>query len=267
VQITVEPGGAVAVLGNRGSFLLSDVAGIPSIVGTASAAGTAVSSVGAPIEIFSLYGYDIGPPVPLTAQIADGIVASSLGGYQILFNGVPAPLLYVGANQINCVIPGELKADSAAIQIVTPQGTFQGPIMFLTGTQPEIFQIGGHALAVNQDGGLNSAEHAASPGSVVSIWATGLAAASGVGRPDGAIVSPEQVVPTAPVSISFSALTTGQSGTLQVEYAGDAPGQVWGLSQLNIWMPGVIAPGNTSIAITAHVGSAVSDAVFIYVHP
>ncbi|HLJ18330.1 MAG TPA: hypothetical protein VKV15_27815 [Bryobacteraceae bacterium] len=268
VQITVEPGGAVAVLGNHGSFLLSDAAGIPSIVGIASAAGTAVSSVGAPIEIFSLYGYDIGPSVALTAQVAGGIVASSLTGYQVLFNGVPAPLLYVGANQINCMIPSELRSNSAAIQIVTPQGAFQGPTVFLTSIQPELFQAGGYALAVNQDGSINSADHAVPPGSVVSIWGTGLASADTTGRPDGAIIAPEQVVPTAaPVSINFFAPNTGQKGILQVDYAGDAPDQVWGLSQLNVQMPGVIAPGSTSITITAQVGSAVSDAVSIYAHP
>jgi uncharacterized protein (TIGR03437 family) len=267
LRITIGASGTIAVLGTSGSFLLSDTAGIPSIVGTASAAGTAVSTAVAPVEIVSLYGYNLGPSVPLTAQVASGIVASSLSGYQVLFNGVPAPLLYVSANQINCVIPSNL-SDSAAIQIVTPQGMFQGPSLFVIINQPQIFQSGGYALAVNQDGSINSAEHPALPGSVVSIWATGLAAYAAKGRIDGAIIGPEQIVPTpSPVSMSFS-MNSRQRGLLEVDYAGDAPGQVWGVSQLNFRVPAFLAgPGNSMTITALAAGSVASDAVSIYVRP
>ncbi|HJT87305.1 MAG TPA: hypothetical protein VJ732_05600 [Bryobacteraceae bacterium] len=168
--LSLDPAGAVVVLGALGSLLLPASAGAPSVLGVANAAGQPVSGTVAPAELISLYGYDLGPSPPLAAQLTDGLVSAFLGGYQVLFNGVPAPLLYVGANQINCVVPAEVYGvDRSSLSIVTPRGTFSGPSFFIAPSQPEIFHDpNGFALAFNQDQTVNSASNPAAPGSIIS---------------------------------------------------------------------------------------------------
>ncbi len=104
-QIAVAGSGGIIVLGSRGSFLVSGAEGFPSIVGMSNFESGVISGLVSPVEILSLYGYNLGPVIPLTAQVSGGIVGSSLGGYQVLFDGLPAPLLSVGSNRIDCVVP------------------------------------------------------------------------------------------------------------------------------------------------------------------
>lgn len=129
-----------------------------------------------PAEIVSLYGYGLGPTPALGAQVTNEVVANSLNGYQVLFNGLPAPRLYVGPNQVNCIVPaGVFAQDSVAVQIVTPQGQLPGPNLVVAQSQPEVFHDSqGFALAVNQDGNINSAGNPAA----FSMPATHLARSS-----------------------------------------------------------------------------------------
>jgi len=63
-----------------------------------------------PGEIVTVFGTGLGPASPLQTAIdpTTGKVATTLGNVQVLFNGYPAPLTYVSASQINCVVPYEL---------------------------------------------------------------------------------------------------------------------------------------------------------------
>jgi uncharacterized protein (TIGR03437 family) len=272
-EIAVDARGRVAVLGSRGSFLLSSAEGAPSIVGVMNAAGDAISPTVSPVEIVSLYGYALGSVVPLPAQVSGGVVAASLNGYKVLFNGLPAPLLSVSSNQIDCIIPSSValatQPGTASIQIVTPQGTFSGPTLFLARSQPQTFhQADGFARALNEDGTVNSTSAPAAPGSIVTIWATGSSSTlASSGRADGAIVTPNQLGSTAlPVSI-FSNLESPVAAPLEVLYAGDAPNEVWGVSQINFRLPGSFNPNAVPVYVRLQVGSSISDPVSLYVHP
>ena len=253
VQILVEPSGAIAALGSQGSVLLSTSATGPSIVGIANAAGPAVSRSISPVEIVSIYGYNLGPSTPLSAQVSAGVVSHQLGGYSVLFNGMPAPLLYVGPNQIECIVPVNVVVGfSASFVLVTPQGTLNGATLSVVQDQPGIFYSGdGYASALNQDGTVNSASNPAPKGSIVSLFATGVAAPAH--NTDGLVVSPSQIVPSEPLSVSSYGLP------IEVDYSGDAPDQVWGVTQLNIRVP---YSGNFGLYI--QTASATSPAVLIY---
>jgi len=66
----------------------------------------------APGEIVSIFGAGLGPDQPVTAnfRLGDfGTWPTTMGGTQVLFDGVPAPMLYASANQINAVVPYEVK--------------------------------------------------------------------------------------------------------------------------------------------------------------
>src|ERR1039458_10632575 len=91
------------VLGGAGFLMLPNTAGGPSLTGVANSEGSVASGLIAPAELMSFYGTGLGPATPLNAQVVNGVVQSNLGGYQLLFGGVAAPLLYIGANQINAV--------------------------------------------------------------------------------------------------------------------------------------------------------------------
>jgi len=277
------PAGPV-VLGTAGFLMLSSVSGGPSVLGVANAAGSAASSVIAPEELVSFYGTGLGPATPLTVQVVNGVVQNTLGGYQLLFNGVPAPLLYIGANQINAVVPWEvLGAYSASVALVTPAGTFPLADLSTRLSEPEIFHdpVSGYALAINQDGTLNSPSHPANAGEIVSIWG------SGSGGPicpvcnvDGAIITAVDFVdnPALPVSVIATYGLAGGgfvgSWSLEVDYAGPSPDEVSGLLQVNFRLPQPLPFGigppqveYSSLNLNLQVGTATSSLVPVYVAP
>lgn len=86
----------VTSLGGTGALLTASPGEGPSLVSLSNSAGSAITNTVAPCELISLYGLNIGPPEPASAQVVNGVVGSSLGGVQVLFGGTPASLLYVG---------------------------------------------------------------------------------------------------------------------------------------------------------------------------
>jgi uncharacterized protein (TIGR03437 family) len=60
-----------------------------------------------PGEIISIFGTNFGPATGLTASIGTEQTGlpTQLGGVQVLFDGVAAPLLYASSNQINAIVP------------------------------------------------------------------------------------------------------------------------------------------------------------------
>src|SRR5262249_17812816 len=72
-----------------------------------------------PGEIVTIFGEAMGPPAALQLQLdSTGKVSTSLGNAQVLFSGYPAPLTYVSATQINCIVPYEIVGTSnPAVQV------------------------------------------------------------------------------------------------------------------------------------------------------
>ena len=184
----------------------------PSVWGVAGAAEAVVTMHVAPGEVISLYGSHLGP-------------AST-----VLVNGIPAPVLYAGANQINLVVPFAIAASSGAtIQVTTSAGTNTVAGLQVDSARPQIFPV-----IVNQDGSINSTSNPAPRGSIVTMWATG-GGAMDTGMVDGAVNQPPLGKPLAPVSVHLSRLSPSDSG--EVTYAGAAPGMIAGVLQINFRVP------------------------------
>jgi uncharacterized protein (TIGR03437 family) len=277
----LTPAGNLVLLGSAGILMLSNTAGGPSLLGgVANSAGSAVTGLVAPAEIVSLYGSGLGPAAPLDAQIVNGVVQSTLGGYQLLFGGVAAPLLYIGANQINAIVPNEVSGqDSVSVTLVTSSGSFPMADLYIRPSEPEIFHdpVSGYAVAINQDGTLNSSTNPAHAGWIVSIWGTGSGAAfSGDFPADGAIIADTSSIFTYP-ELAVSVLARHQNPlgvfigeSLEVAYAGISPGEVFGLLQVNFRMPETFpsdAASSGSLYVSLQVGSAASGWVPIHVAP
>jgi uncharacterized protein (TIGR03437 family) len=213
----------------------------------------------------------------LGAQIVNGAVTSSLGGYRVLFNGIQAPLLYAGPNQINGVVPEEVFGqDTATVLITTPQGTITGPTVYVQPSQPGVFHTFGLgddlAAALNQNLTVNSATNPAGPGTIVSIWATGAGTPSSGSASDGTIGAAGSLTsPLLPVSILWQPTAPDggrpiQTSSLEVLYAGDAPGDVSGVLQVNFRIPDRLPAAIVAIAFYLQIGSSVSPVTLIYVH-
>src|SRR6185437_11741371 len=57
-----------------------------------------------PGDVVALFGNYLAPPAPIPGSIAGNLVTNTLAGVHVSFNGIPAPLLYLSAAQINAVI-------------------------------------------------------------------------------------------------------------------------------------------------------------------
>jgi len=230
--------GGFASLFPAGALWIESAAPGPSLLNVANSASGIYSSTVSGVELISLYGVGIGPQTPVNGQVQSGAFTSALGGCQVLFDSVPAPLLYAGSGQINAVAPRTMSV-SPHIQVITPSGTIDGPTLSLSWIPTVgIFPNGqsGLAAALNQDGSTNSSSNPARSGSIVSVFAT---ADAGSYFPDGA------VVPMAIYDAAMSVWVVDSYRSLEVVFAGDAPGLVAGVMQINFRLPDPLPPGNT----------------------
>ena len=188
-------------------------------------------------EIVSLFGDGLGPATGTTPQVdVQTGFPKQLGSVQVTFNGTPGPLLYVQESQINAIAPWSLQAgQNVEICVVyngAPTNCITRPAV---DAHPGVFTVDGfYAAALNQDGTLNSAANPAKFGSVVTVFATGLGPISPP-QPDGAIVGMPLPANVLPVTMDgegfgiFGEITV----PMAMQYAGPAPFEVAGVSQLN----------------------------------
>ena len=289
--ITVTANGFTA-LGSTGALLTVSPGAAPSVVSIASSAGSAISNAVAPFELVSLYGLGIGPDPALSGHVSRGVLGSTIDDVQVLFDGIPAPLLYAGPTQINAVVPQEIAGkNTTAIEVITPAVRIKGPVMQVSPSQPGVVLSARQdpdslepfaAAALNEDGTINSPENPANFGSVVSVWVSG-AGISTSSVPDGTIRNPKQIggptLPVAAFSVAVGVFVFGgfpiePSGplSLEVDFAGDAAGMVAGVTQVNFRLPPQPAAGIEGVVsgppvagVQIQVGDAKSEAFTIYV--
>jgi uncharacterized protein (TIGR03437 family) len=272
--IVIAPDGSPVALGSAGSLLLDLPSQPASLVGVENSAGIQVTGDIAPDELVSLFGVGLGPAGALGGKVVNGALTNSLDGVQVLFNNVPAPLLYVGPNQINAIVPSSVSGlSTATVQVITPSGTLNGPVLSVVTSEPEVFQngatipAGGPAVALNQDGSLNSASNPATAGSIVTIWATG-SGLDDAGRGQDGVIATEKngllLAPLLPVSVLNSSHVDGDGVySMEVLYAGNASGLVVGAIQVNFRLPQDFYNGQLTCQL--QVGAAVSSRFSIYV--
>jgi uncharacterized protein (TIGR03437 family) len=154
---------------------------------------------------------------------------TTLGGVQVTVDGVPAPLLQTSAGQVIVTVPsslppGRLNSGPRGFRLV--QVLFNGvasnavlmPIStFLPGlltrdfpNTPYYTTVPADAIAKNQDGTLNDADHPAALGSTITVYATGVGATDPAVSP-GSIADSTNVVPETPI---YSSWEIGSPGGL-----------------------------------------------------
>jgi uncharacterized protein (TIGR03437 family) len=205
-----------------------------SIVSAASGSPTAL----APNALASIYG--TGLSFAKRAITAGDILAGELPailpgtGVRVLINGLPAHIYYVSPNQVNFLIPSNLRPAAVTVQLVR-DGT-AGPAVPVTlrAEAPALFQLDLlTVVASHLDYSLISDQAPARPGEWVILWATGL----------GPVTPPAAYgrIPNQAAPISgrdrFGVLLDGAPVPPdRIGYAGVAPG--WGgLYQVNLKLP------------------------------
>ena len=240
----------VVVYGLLGGGSVSPPA-IGAVTNGASYSQDAVS----PGQLVAIFGSNLGFDTPTGIQLgASGLVATSLAGTQVLFDGVPSPMAFASANQVNALVPFGVSSTSTDVQVVF-QGQTSAPFMMAVApSEPGIFAAGGsgagQGLIFNQDGTANSAGNPAAPGSVIVLYATGVGQFSPPGQ-DGFVVTADSLpVPVLPVSATIG----GQSA--QVLYAGGAVGIVEGIIQVNLQIPAGVPTGMAGVILQVGDGAS-----------
>jgi uncharacterized protein (TIGR03437 family) len=223
-----------------------------------NAAGLAPFRSIAPGEILSIFSGNgsIGPTPGAVMQLdlPNRRLPTTLGGTQVLFSGIPAPLIFAGNGQINAIVPYELAGLTNVSLEVIYLGDRSDPIPLpVTPTAPGIFTADstglGQAAALNYDGSLNTPNHPEPRGGIVTLFLTGEGQTipTGVtGTVTGILSYPWlslTPVPAAPVSVFLN----GQPAT--VAFSGEAPELVAGLLQLNVKIPETVSPGNVAVKV------------------
>jgi uncharacterized protein (TIGR03437 family) len=232
----------------------------PIITSVTNAASFAAGGV-SPGEFVTIFGTALGPDILAVFQLnAEGRVETTLSGTRVLFDDIPAPLIYTSAAQVSAIVPYALAGRASTRVIVEHLGVRSSPMEVpVVESAPGIFRLGTsmQGAVLNQDGTLNGVQGAAPASSIVSIYATG----EGLLAPamtEGTIAAADNLArPLLPVSVQIN----GQQA--EVTYAGVAPGLLVGLLQINARVPQDIAAGSVPITIT--IGSNTSQAATIAV--
>jgi uncharacterized protein (TIGR03437 family) len=177
-------------------------------------------------------------PGAIAARELVTIHGSGLAGAQILLDGTALTALYRSDTQINASIPPAVSGNSSAALRIQQVGQSISWTLPVTAAAPAIFTIDGSgqggAAVLNEDNSVNGPSNAASRGSIVQIFATG-------------------IDPTAGLTVS---VTIGGKPAVLL-YSGAAPGATDGLYQVNAIVPQDIEPA-AAVPIVITAGSLAS---------
>jgi uncharacterized protein (TIGR03437 family) len=159
--------------------------------------------------------------------LAPGSIATLMGSkfsgasLSVTFDGLPGQILFSNDSQINVLVPAALQSKTSTQLVVQVNGVASASqTVSLTPFAPGIFKGG----VLNQDNTVNGSDHAAQPGTIIQVFATGL---SGTG------------VITARI---------GDHVISQPYYGGPAPG-LPGVQQVDLIVPDDLTGSNAAVSV------------------
>jgi uncharacterized protein (TIGR03437 family) len=252
--VAVDSAGNIYVA-DTGSSRICFLTPLPTIEGVTNAASYATGAV-SPGELVTIFGTAIGPATAAgaTTDPATGRLATTIGGVQVLFNGTAAPMIYASSTQVSAVVPYEMASVvSPSVWIKYAGQTSNAFQLTSTRTAPGLFTQNasgnGPGAILNQDNSVNGPGNRAAKGSIVQVYLTGEGATSPpsvTGAITTANLPPPQVTPAPLLAVG---VTINGQPALYV-YAGEAPGLVAGMMQLNVQIPANGASGELPILVS-----------------
>ncbi len=217
---------------NRVRRLVAESTAIKTIVNAASL----VAGWVAPGEAISIFGTRLGPVNGVAGSPVNGAFDTTVGGTRVLFDGVPAPVLYAGVNQVNAIVPYSVAGKSTVQMQVESEGRQASAFtLAVRSAAPGLFTLSGagtgQAAAVNQNGTINGPANPIAAGSIISLYATGEGQTNPPGV-TGQLVTNLNALPRPLQDVSVQI----QGIPARILYAGSAPFAA-GLMQINIVVP------------------------------
>ena len=239
--IAVAPNGAIVLAEQTSVFSI-----YPWLTVQNAASGEAGTV--APGEIVTLRGYGIGPA---TAAVAAGQApVDQLGGTQVTFGGIAAPVFSAQSQQVTVQVPWEIAGQTSTEVVVTYNGgppagaSASAPVVVATAA-PGIFAV------ANSDGTLNSPSNPAKVGGFIAIYGTGGGVTNPLGITGGSWSITASLPPlTLPVSV-----TIGGTNAM-VLYAGSAPTLESGYFQINVALPSGLQDSSAANLVVTVGGSS-----------
>ena len=206
----------------------------------------------APGEVLILQGAGLGPETGVVGTLdAAGLIANRMAGTEVRFDGVPAPVLYTQAAQVNVQVPYAVHGKDITHLTVSYRGVAVGELdLQVLAAAPALFP-----MVFNQDGSLNSESNPAARGTIAAFYGTG------EGLTDGANVSglPAEAPyahPRLPVRLTVAGIAA------EVLYAGGSPGV--GLLRIDARVPGgYVRPGLATVEL--EIGKFAAPPITIWV--
>jgi uncharacterized protein (TIGR03437 family) len=227
---------------------------VVNAIGNAASYSTGGVSPGENIVIF---GSGVGPASLTNGVVVNNVFTTSAGNTRVLFDGVPAPVIYASATQTSVMVPYGITGRSTTNIVVEYSGVQSSPnSYFVSAAVPGIYTLNtsgsGPGAIINQDGiTVNSPNAPEKRGNVIAVYMTGEGQTDPQGA-DGAIIPAVISALKKPV-LPVKATIGGVSA--QVAYAGSAPGLVSGVMQVNLVIP-ANAPTGGAVPVIVTVGTA-----------
>jgi uncharacterized protein (TIGR03437 family) len=189
----------------------------------------------APGKVIRLIGRGIGPAVRTPGLVSAGVVTTAVAGVQVTFDGIPAPLLYVSATEIGCIVPFATAGRSTTTMQVIYHGAASNAVPVpLRATAPDVLAV------FNADSTANSASNPAPAGSIIELYVTG-AGQTAPASTDGQVYAP-------PLPQPASRLSLGDN--FAIVFAAAADGLAGGILQVNFAVP-ALPSGLYDLTLTA----------------
>jgi uncharacterized protein (TIGR03437 family) len=216
------------------------------IVSTITSAASYASNGVAPGEILTIFGGGMGPLTLVPFSLVNGALPTTVSNTSVLFDGVAAPVLYSQTGQVSVIAPFGL-SDRPATRVVVEYLGGQSPpvLMPVVASKPGLFTVDssgqGPGAILNQNGSVNTSSNRAGRESVVVLYLTGGGAMTPAGV-DGRVATQLSSL-NLPVTVSVNGLPA------TVLYAGNAPGLVEGVVQMNVRLPLGTSSGQNAISV------------------
>ncbi|HXK05818.1 MAG TPA: hypothetical protein VMS37_25680 [Verrucomicrobiae bacterium] len=256
--------GTVTIAGSGGAggsttvnVTLSVTAPLPTVSRVVNGASYQANAL-SPGEVITLFASDaqhpIGPSTPVGLTLdSTGKVATTLGGVQVLINGFACPMIYVSSTQVSAVVPYEVAPLVTASVVLKYQGqSSNGVTVNIATTAPGIFTLNssgtGPGAILNQNQSVNSPSNPDSRGNTVTIYMTGEGQTTPAGV-TGKVTTVASAPPLTPSPLLAIGVTIGGQPANYV-FAGEAPGIVSGVLQLNVVIPATVSAGDLPLIVS-----------------